>query len=386
MRRQNLTTKIAFLLGEEELRSTQDRYIHLPISLRNLKKTVTTVNTIYPSVREKVSNYLTDHLKVQLHPLLNQPMKMKDRDDVAREYIKTYYDFKIPDTDFPIWKCMAYDDYLWNLCPQRFKKLPKKFDFLVTPLHSTVDALGRNYDAFATQMMFRAKTLGVPVIGVQYSNRRNVNPYVRWLCDYMIARNEQDASTLGTIETKKVYSLSSLADKYAVSTVEDPYLSGIYGDVPIKEDELGVIIINHPRGRQHIRRIVNILSELPFKVSLFFVTINYVVKFLHEQDIYKEFIEGHIKENLKTAYLADIRSCTNVILFNDLVIGFGYNEHLEFGRRYGKDVLAIEPDNLGNFEGKVKEALLAVKEKKDEQQSFSRIIQDIIYREKVANV
>jgi hypothetical protein len=338
--------RILFPIGEKELVSVQERLLHIPLRLAESGFSVDVV--LYKKeIHEKAEAFFKDNPNINVIYLQSASLvwSPQQRDDFVRIYIKHTFDFFIPGTDMRYWKASAFDDFRGHIASSSFS-FNSDYDLLLMPLPSFDEPPSTECDVFYSSLIFHAKEKGVPIAGLQIYPVVHTPLLYMKILDFFIVKEEfeKEYYLKHDIEGKKVFVLSTPDENYCLSTVEDIYKNLVFDEqINIEKDEIGILIVNHPKYRPQINEVLQALSRLNIKKSVFFYKRGYHVRELSEEQIIDEIIRPALEKVGGKYYIVHEGALVKLVMLCDVIIATTYIIPLSFAARYNKSAVVYNP-------------------------------------------
>ncbi|MDD5007462.1 MAG: hypothetical protein PHU49_12190 [Syntrophorhabdaceae bacterium] len=384
--------KIIFPIGERELGITGKRLIELLKGLAGDSIHIdvyTHSSDIHETVREKTST-----IKTIKHILMKNEFRfwtMIQRDSFAKTFIRLNHDLVVPGTDFKFWKQVGFDDFLWNVSSDIFPAMSGSYDLMLFPIPSTDETPSVLTDVFYTHTIFFAKENKIPIVGIQIFPVFDMPPIFLKMLDYFIVKEDYEKRYLIAkgIDEQKVFIVDAMKDNYCISTVEDTYKNLVFDEtIHVDKDSLGIVVVNHPRNRQQLYEIFEVISQSGIKTDVFFTFTNYAVRNLHEKDVFNALTRPVMDREIKKYYSLNTGNLVNVVMISDVVIATTYLVSLGFAIKYQKGGIIYNPlkkshphlnDTIfTNSKDALREAILEQHMKKKRQLAVADIINRVL--------
>ena len=347
MGKRGAVRRILFPIGEREFVSVQERLLHIPLRLAKSGFNVD-VATYKKEIHEKAESFFKDNPNINVIYLQSASLiwSPQQRDDFVRIYIKHTFDLCVPETDMKYWKASAFDDFRGHIAAHSFPGLETDYDLLLMPIPSFDEPPSTECDVFYSTLIFNAKEKGVPVAGLQiYPVMHTPLLYLRIL-DYLIVKElfEKEYYRKYGIEEERISVLNVPDENYCISTVEDTYKNLMFDEkINVEKDEVGVLIVNHAKYRPQINEILQTLSKLNIKKSVFFYKRGYFVRELSEDQIVDEMIKPALEKVGGKYYIIQEGSIAKLIMLCDVIISPTYIIPLSFATKYNKSAVVFNP-------------------------------------------
>ena len=313
--------KLLLLLDQRILPFTQGRFIKI---VRDLEREFDlSVATNKPQSAKYLASRLSKS-KVFCCSEAEKPLMMKDRDAHTKKFIQTFHDINLPTTDFPFWKMVAFDDFLWNFSTHLSAPVPDKFDAMLMPFPSYEDSAPSNADLFYSANLYKAREGGTPIFGFPMFHPAHNSVLYKFIFDDVL--NVEDP-----------------VDQYCLSTVEDPY-KNYWLQSPLPKDKVNVLIMNHVNQREQLKSILNIILSLPVPVTISICLLNYAVKELHEQEIFKDIFYPVLKDKIKEISFIMLKGMPRMIACADAFITTRETALASFAQNLGTTVFVGESE------------------------------------------
>jgi len=382
--------RILFPLGEKELSSVQERLLHIPSRLAKAGFVVDVV-TYNEEIHEKAKFFFKNTANVSPISLKSTPLvwSPQQRDDFVRIYIKHTFDLLIPETDLKYWKASAFDDFRGHIAPYSFSGLETDYDLLLMPIPSFDEPPSAECDVFYSTFIFYAKEKKIPIAGLQIYPVMHTPLLYKEILDYFIVKEEfeEEYYRKWGIEGERIVVLNGPEDNYCLSTIEDIYKNLMFDEqIDIGMDEIGILIVNHPKYRPQINEALEALSRLDIKKSVFFLKRGYDVRELSEEKIIEEIIRPSLEKVGGKYYIVQEGALVKILMLCDVIIATTYIIPLSFAAKYNKSAIVFNPlKSAATFEDGVsflndKKALMdAITAHLAEKQRYN-FISDIVKR------
>jgi hypothetical protein len=339
--------RILFLIGEREFISVQERLFHIPSKLAKAGFLVDVV-TYNKEIFEKAESFFKNSVNINKILLQSTPLvwSPQQRDDFVRIYIKHTYDLFIPGTDLKYWKTSAFDDFRGHIASHAFSGLESGYDLLIMPLPSFDEPPSTECDVFYSTFIFYAKERKIPVAGLQIYPVIHTPLIYKKFLDYFIVKEdfEKEYYHKSGIENNKIFVLDALEDNYCLSTIEDIYRNLVFDEqINIGKDEIGILIVNHPKYRPQIKEALEALSQLNIKKSVFFLQRGYDVRELSEEKIIEEIIKPSLERVGGRYYVVKEGALVKLLMLCDVIIATTYIIPLSFAAKYNKLAIVFNP-------------------------------------------
>lgn len=387
---QKRTKRILLPIGERELISTGGRLPKLAERLASQGYSVDLLahtEALYEKLQECCKE--GDRVKVLSTRQDERFWTMIQRDRFAKTFIRLTHDIVIPGTDMKFWKATGFDDFLWNVSPGVYPKITQKYDLVLLPIPSVEEGPSTSCDVFFTHVIYYAKENKVPVAGLQIYPVCDNPPIYANMLDYFVVREEFERDFLqdSGIQEDRIFLLDDRKDNYCLSLVEDPYRALVIdSEFSFGNDQLGIVLVNHPMNRIQLNEIIDLVAEIDVKKYFFFCFVDYAVKELHEKDIFNDFIMPNLKNKIRQFYTVEAGGIIRALMLSDVIIATTYIMGVGFAKTYKKKGIVYNPlkPTVSHFEDvlfthskqAVKEAILEQYQKK---QRISTIV-DIVGR------
>ncbi len=127
-------------------------------------------------------------------------LRKEEKESIAHRFRKHIENFRFPDSNFPYWKSIVYDEYLGSLQSTEYKIKEvlddAKPSFLLIPIPSVINSM-LNDDLFTGKFIYFAKQKNIPVIGFQYAPLIDKNfVHLYYGIDYFIVNSEAEKQFL----------------------------------------------------------------------------------------------------------------------------------------------------------------------------------------------
>jgi hypothetical protein len=339
--------RIIFPVGEKELDITGKRLIDLIKGIAGNRVRIdiyTHTAKVHDAIVEK-----TDGINTIRHKIMKNEFRfwtMVQRDSFAKTFIRLNHDLLVPGTDLKFWKQVGFDDFLWNVSSDIFPAITEPYDLMLLPIPSADEAPVVLTDVFYTHSLFFAKENRIPVVGIQLFPVFDMPPILLTMLDYFIVKEEYEKRYLVSrgVDEQRIFVADALMDNYCISTVEDEYKNLMFGQsIHIDRDGLGIIVVNHPKNRQQLYEIFEVISGTGIKTDVFFVFTQYAVRNLHEKDVFNTLTKPVMDRELKRFYTLNIDGLVNVMMLCDVIIATTYLVSLGFAGRYQKGGIVYNP-------------------------------------------
>ncbi|BCB96080.1 hypothetical protein JZK55_10020 [Dissulfurispira thermophila] len=339
--------KILFLVGDKEFASVQERLFHIPSKLAKNGFLVDVV-TYNEDVYEKAKVFFkgVDNINpilLKSTPLIWSPQQ---RDDFVRIYIRHTFDLFIPGTDLKYWKTSAFDDFRGHIASHSFSGIEMDYNLLLMPIPSFDEPPSIVCDVFYTTFIFHAKEKGIPVAGLQIYPVLHTPVLYMKIMDYFIVRAlfEKEHYERNGVEGSKIFILDMPYENYCISTIEDTYKNLMFDkQFDIQDDEIAILIVNHAKYRQQINEVLQALSKIDIKKTLFFYKRGYHVRELSEDEIIEEIIKPYLERVGGKHYIVHEGSIAKLIMLCDVIIATTYIVPLTFAAQYQKVAVVYNP-------------------------------------------
>jgi hypothetical protein len=384
--------RILFPLGEKENSSVQERLLHLPLRLAKAGFNVDVV-TYKEELHEKAGSFYKDTSNVKTIFLKSKPLiwSPQQRDDFVRIYIKHTFDLFIPGTDLKYWKTSAFDDFRGHIASHAFSIPEDDYALLLMPVPSSDEPPSTECDVFYSTFIFYAKERGIPVAGLQIYPVLHTPVIYLKVIDYFIVKElfEKQYYEKRGVDRQRIFLLNTPDENYCVCTVEDTYKNLMFDkQFNLQSDEVSILIVNHPKYRQQINEVLQTLSKLNIKKSVFFYKTGYHVRELSEDQIVDEIIRPFLEKVGGKYYIVQEGSIAKLIMICDVIIATTYIVPLTFAAQYNKAAIVYNPlKKAATLEGGVsflndknalKEVITGQMHKKQQFNSISHIVRGII--------
>ncbi len=338
---------ILFPMSEKEYLSSQKRIAELIKKMTEAFRVEvwTASQTVYEDLKEGLK--ACPNLKLKCLKPAYLPLTFDFRDNASKIFSRYAKGITIPGTDLEIWKTAAFDDLWGHYSTCSFPEIKKiEADMVLLPLQSWEDLPLDETDVLYTSIALLAKEGGKKIVGYQLHPVFNVFKLMPRLMDGIIVRADFERQfyiDMG-IAPAKVFCLSDPKDIYALSTIEDAYKNHLYNDqIPVRPDELSVVVLNHAKLRPQMREIFDLIAESKIPVVLSLVKRDFFVKDLSEDEIIKDAYFPAIKKIACPFYLVEVDSMVPTAMVSDVVISPAYVTPLEFAARYEKASWVYNP-------------------------------------------
>jgi hypothetical protein len=380
--------KILLPISEREYLATDKRFFHFMQTLAaDFKVELLTISKdVYDDINSRSDSI--PNISVRFIEPRVLPLTLDFRTDLVKVFVRYTKDLSIPDTGLKLWKTAAFDDFWGHLATSSFTALSDiDADVVLTPLLTYDEAPFEGADVFYSSVLFRAKELGIKICGFQLYPVFQGIKLMPLLMDALIVRKEHERNFYidNGIPSDRIHLVSDKKDIYSISTIDDAYKNNMFNSqIPIDENELAVVILNHSKFRPHIREIIKAAGNAKIPMVLFLVKRDYGVKDLVEDDIIKDFFFEDIGKLGCRFYLIESQSIVPVIMVSDVVISPAFVTPLEFAARYEKKPIVFNPfyDAVADIEGAVfinrSEALSLALVKTLEEKKKTKGIKDIM--------
>jgi len=338
---------ILFPISEKEYQSSQKRIAELIKTMASAFRVE--VLTTSEAVDDDLKNRLKACPSVQIKRLNPAflPLTFDFRDNASKIFSQYAKGITIPGTDLEIWKTAAFDDLWGHYSTCTYPEIKKiDADMVLLPLQSWEDIPLDETDVLYSTVTLMAKEGGKQVVGYQLHPVFDVFKLMPRLMDGIIVRAdfERQFYTDMGIAPEKIFCLSDPKDIYALSTIEESYKNHLYNDqIPVRRDELSVVVLNHAKLRPQIREIFDLLAQSKVPVVLSLVKRDFFVKDLSEDEIIKDAYFPAIKKIGCPFYLVEVESLVPTAMVADVVISPTYITPLEFAARYEKEAWVYNP-------------------------------------------
>jgi hypothetical protein len=249
-----------------------------------------------------------------------------------------------PGTRFPLWKTMATDDYVGCFTAGTHPPLPFRPDVIVYPLmgidNNTVEAC-HFYAAVAQE----ARTLGVPVLGLEVASLGNRQNLGASLADYYGVKTDFTRSFVekhGLAPIENAFILPPL-ESYMLTCRADPFLDE-YFPVEKRLREIlklpqGCVTVMIPHNVAFVyetRRILAGLSALRFPVDVVLAVTPDVARHSRKEREIAELVYRDEINRLPSVRIFEERGWRELLMLSDIVISPIFSVHSELGPQYGK--------------------------------------------------
>lgn len=384
--------RILFPLGEKENSSVQERLLHLPLRLAKEGFSVDVV-TYKKDLYEKAESFFKNTANITLKLMKSVPLVWPphQRDDFVKIFIRHTFDLYMPGTDMKYWKTAAFDDFRGHVSSQAFSGLEGSYDLLLMPIPSSDEPPSTDCDVFYSTVVFFAKENNISTAGLQiYPISHTPLIFLRSF-DYFIVKEEFEKEYYINhgIEDSRIFILDGHEENYCLSTVEDIYKNLMFSDqISIERDEIGVLIVNHSKFRPQIKEIIEALSELNIKKSIYFQKRGYHVRELSEDQIVDELIRPALAKAGGKHYIVQEGALVKVLMPCDIIIAPVYIIPLSFAVQHDKCAIVYNPLKKAvqfqdgvlflNNKKSIMETVMAYFEKKQKRTYISDIVERII--------
>ncbi len=96
----------------------------------------------------------------------------QDKENMAHRFRKLLEDLRFPESNYPYWKSIVYDEYLGSLQGVRYKIEEALRDanpsIILMPINSVINSTFSD-DLFLGNFIYNARRMGIPVVGFQYA-------------------------------------------------------------------------------------------------------------------------------------------------------------------------------------------------------------------------
>jgi len=339
--------RILFPLGEKELSSVQERLLHIPLRLAKAGFSVDIV-TYKKDLYEKAESFFKDAANITLKLMKSMPLvwSPQQRDDFVKIFIKHTFDLYIPGTDMKYWKTAAFDDFRGHVSSHAFSGLEGSYDLLLMPVPSSDEPPSTDCDVFYSTVVFFAKENNIATAGMQIYPISHTPLIFLRAFDYFIVKEtfEKEYYVNHGIEDDRIFILDAHEENYCLSTVEDTYKNLMFSDqISIERDEIGVLIVNHSKFRPQIKEIIEALSELNIKKSIFFQKRGYHIRELSEDQIVDELIRPVLAKAGGRHYIVQEGALVKVLMPCDVIIAPVYIIPLSFAVQHDKCSIVYNP-------------------------------------------
>ncbi len=128
----------------------------------------------------------------------------QDKEDIAHRFRGLLEDLRFPESNYPYWKSIVYDEYLGSLQGIGYKIEEALKDanpsLILMPINSVINSTFPD-DLFLGNFIYNARRMGIPVVGFQYApiiDRNFVHLYNSY--DYFLVNTPTDKEFLLSID------------------------------------------------------------------------------------------------------------------------------------------------------------------------------------------
>jgi hypothetical protein len=392
MKQRNNRKRILFATGDRDAGVTNYRLLELANSLAANPfdiDVVTCDEELVGRCRELFEG--SENIRYAALPREERFWTMAQRDGFAKTFIKLNHDLEIPGVDLKFWKMTGFDDFLWNTSSTTYPDISEHYDAVIVPIPSFSEGPPARCDVFYTHVIFHAKQNAIPVIGLQIYPIYDVPPIYPMMIDHFVVKGELEGEfyrDLG-IPSERISVVDDVKENYCLSTVQDSYRNlTIDKELEVPRDAMGIVVINHSRNRFQLYDVLEVIGEFDKPKSVFFVMVNFSVKELHEQDIFKDLTQPVLEKTVKSYYTVETGALIKCLMLCDAIIATNYIVPLSFAGQYGKRGIVYNPlitesahvkgVLFTNTKQALREALYAQYEHKRSSKTVSDIVRGVV--------
>jgi len=352
--------KILFLISDKEVTLTGARIFQLLPDLT--KDYEVTVATNEPAILRHIKPDLPNYKGIVCKPQ-EAVWNMKQRDKFAKKFISSFHDIKFPNTDMPMWKAEAFDDYLWNVSQYIYPQVEGQFDLVLAPTPSLEEPPGHLVDEFFTAQYFKVKEQKIPIMGYEVLPIQFLPLLHNYLFDYFAVKSNSSVNHLKNngIESSKIFECTYPFDNYCIDSVEDTFKHFLFKATKPKRNEFNITVMNHVRLRDELKAVFKILGSLEIPVNVNFGLINYAVKEIHEIEILRDVMIPEFQKHIKKMTMFELPEATSVLISSDCFVTCAYMTLYRWCDKYNIPIVKYEDEN------QLRKILLAIWDDKKKQ-------------------
>jgi hypothetical protein len=332
---------VLFAIGDADWHYTRGKIRHLVerVASRNLWQV-----SVASHSEEICQAFTTDWVQTLHLPGKRLPLSLDNIISMTDLMIRFTRDVVLPESQLPIWKVIAMDDYLASLDVITYSALPVKPDIVVYPLmgvdNNTIEA-----SHFYSTILLEARKAQAPILGLEVSLFGNRQTLGASLADYYALKNENSRSfalSQEITQRDKVFILSD-EERYLLTTREDKYLTDFFAKentvrerLTIPEDHVVIFIPHSVAFIYETRRILANLRSVKVPCSIILcVDPNLARHGLKEREIVQKAYHEELSA-LPHVIIDDAGAWLWSILLADVVIAPAWSVFTEVATSYGK--------------------------------------------------
>lgn len=268
------------------------------------------------------------------------------RDELLLTFLRKIEHVRLPYSDCPIYKIVAFDDFWGGISAGRYV-LEDIGDYAAVcyVLPSSEDTCD---DQFLSHMLAAAQAHGVPKVAFSLFPIEQASKIYAMAADHLVTTDRQDvelAARFFSFDPERVLEITAGLDRMAFNLVEDSFATFAiknYSQLPPMSG-LVIVIINHHLYRTTVRETLQAIGELPFPATVIFIKRDYTVRQMSEDEIIETLYRPTMQRMSKEVYMAKPEARAMAILRADVVISPTMLGPLTFAATYGKTAIVFNP-------------------------------------------
>lgn len=335
------TPHILFAIGDADWQYTRGKIAHLVERVASKNQWQISV----ASHSEEICQACTTD-KVQTYHLPGQRLPLSPEQTISMTdlMIRLTNDVILPESQLPVWKVMAMDDYLASLDVFTYPPLPIKPNVVVCPLmgvdNNTVEAAH-----FYSTVLLEARKAQAPILGLEVSPFGNRQTFGASLADYYGVKSDSSRSFVLAQElahSEQTFVLPA-EERYLLTCREDHYLNDFFtkehslrAQLGIPEDHVVIFIPHNVAFVFEIRQILAHLRAVSFPCSVILcVDPKLARQGLKEKEIALKAYRDELHA-LPHVIIDDGGGWLWTILLADVVVAPAWSVFTELASSYGK--------------------------------------------------
>lgn len=258
-------------------------------------------------------------LETEYIPMESPGVTVAERLASTDEMIRETAHLNIPGSQLPLWKVLAMDDFLASL--QLYRAQPKfdlQADAIVVPLMA-IDNNTRGTCGLYTWLISEARRRVIPVLAFEVSPMGNKNTLchlpadhyavkTEWSKEFLVREAVAPPEQISVLKWEESYQLWPGRDEYSEAYLEHEATARSMLNLPW--DDPVVLIPHHVAFLWEVRKILEVLSQLPF--------ITHVVIRVDARTVRRHY---HEREIVMQSYGKEIRALPHVVVDERVGIG-----------------------------------------------------------------
>ncbi|HXG51795.1 MAG TPA: hypothetical protein VNN77_10360 [candidate division Zixibacteria bacterium] len=283
---------------------------------------------------------------IESHCLPGEPLPLIPEHSLAMTdlMIRLTRDVVFPESNLPVWKVMAMDDYLGCLEVVSHPAPPERADLLVCPLMG-VDNNSMRASRLYSALLLQARRKRWPVVGLEVSLLGNKQTLAASLADSYALKSDFAKSFVLREELappERTFVLPP-EESYLLTCRADPYWDDFFGqeeairrkfDAP--RGNVVILIPHHVAFVHEIRRLLAALRSLPFPFTVILrADPNIARQGLREREIASRVYRDEVG-SLPRVIVDDQGGWLWPLLLSDVVLAPAHSVFTELAASYGK--------------------------------------------------